>query len=47
MKYFLGFLILCFLGGLLFRNTSPRIRGWLLIGVCLAMCVLYFVFDKL
>lgn len=47
MKYFLSFLILCFMGGLLLGKTSPRVRGWLLMGACLALCVLYFVFDKL
>jgi hypothetical protein len=47
MKFFIAFLILCFLGGLLFHKARPKLRYALLVVACLLLCFAYFFLNKL
>lgn len=47
MQLFLLFLFSCFVGSIVVRKWDRRLNAWMLLGLCLAVCVGYFVFRQI
>lgn len=43
MKYFMAFILLSYLGGMLFWKFNPRVRKVMLLGLCLLLTFAFFM----
>lgn len=47
MELFIGFILVCFVGGLLLRRLRPRQRARLLFILCLFLAFAYYFLNQL
>lgn len=47
MKLFIGFLLACFFGAVVFRKQSSTATNWMLFALCLLVTIGYFFFRQI